>query len=906
MEDSNIYYLAFMLLTKLHIPAAGDNIVHRPELHEKLNLGLSRKLIVISAPAGFGKTTLLSDWIHQHKIPTAWFSLDKGDNDPVEFLSYIISGIQGIHAAFGQNALQLLRSPNEPGPESITGLLINDILGINHDFILVLDDFHLISNNEIMRIVAFLLERIPENIHLAILTRSDPTLPIAKLRSQNQLVELRSSDLSFSANEISDLFNRKLKLRLSADDAYSLETITEGWIAGLQLTALSIKGREDISGFIHDLKGANRYILDYLMEEVLKIQTDDIREFLIQTSVLEQMSAPLCNRVLNRNDSRLILETLDKNNMFIVPLDEERHWYRYHHLFADLLKQRLHQKDQKLIIDIHNKACDWFEHNNMVELAIEHALEIKNYEKSIHLIGDAVEEMWENGQHAAILKYGELMPDELIKTNPEFCLYYAWILISAGKLEQAKPYLTSAENVTANRLKDKHIPGENIDYNKNLLGKIFVALAYLHSNEEHPEKIFENCEKAVENLKEDNPLWFSWIWFSYGIAYSFGGDIKESNKAFKKAWEYGEKSGNLYLISAIAFRVADSEQQLGHYKSAYKKCSDLLNFMKKRGYSQIAKTEWTYAGLFTVMASSQAVWANMEKAREYIKIAYDLSTTTRDISIKLPILVLYAIVLMECGDATGAENKMNEAEAILRENNVAPFLTYIYLSVKIYMLVEMGQLDQSENLIAKYGLGLDKKKSPLDDMVYFSYARLLIAQYKVDEAESLLSELYAFAHESKRIERLIGIKMYDAIINKIRGNHEKAVKSVIEAMEMAADENLFSYFLYDLHHTKDLLNEAFKKQAASRTKIPDKFAENLKTIIERKEKSKKVHAAIDLSARELDTLKLIAQDLSNQEIADKLFISLNTVKTHVKNIYLKLEADNRTKAIAKAKELGII
>jgi len=894
-----------VLLTKIHIPSNGNNTVHRSELHEKLNIGLDRKLILISAPAGFGKTTLLSDWISQKKIPTAWFSIDNGDNDPVEFLSYIISGIQSISMEFGQSALKLLKSPNEPRPISITGLLINDILKIKHDFLLVLDDFHLISNNEILKLVAFLLERIPDNIHIVISTRSDPPLPIARLRSQNQLVELRLSDLSFSANEISDLF-KKLKLKLSIDDVYSLETITEGWIAGLQLSALSMQGREDISGFIHDLKGDNRYILDYLMEEVLKIQTDDIREFLIQTSVLEQMSAPLCNKILSRNDSRLILETLDKNNMFIVPLDDERHWYRYHHLFADLLKYRLQQKEQMLINDIHNKACEWFEQNKMIDFAIEHALEIKNYEKSIQLLGEVVEHMWENGLHAAILKYGDLIPDELIKNNPEFCLYYAWILISAGKLEQAKPYLASAEIIVTNRLYDKNISGQNIDYNKNLLGRIFVAFAYLNSSEERPERIIEYCEKAMENLKGDNPLWFSWIWFSYGIAHNSSGDIQESNRAFKKAWEFGEKSGNLYLISAIAFRVADNEQQLGHYKSAYKKCSDLLTFMKKRGYSQIAKTEWTYAGLFTVMASSQAVWANMDKAHEYIKIAYDLSKSTRDISVKIPVLMLYSIVLYECGDTTGSEKIMNELEDIMKQNYVASFLISIYLSLKLFILIEMGQLDQAEILISAYGLGLDKKKSHIDDAVYISYARLLLAQYKLDEADSLLSELYTLANESKRIERLIGIKMYYAIIYKLRGLHEKAVINVIEAMEMAANENLYSYFLYDLHHTKDLLNEVFKIQATAKTKIPAKFVDNLKLLIERKEKFKKINVTIDLSGRELDTLKLIAEDLSNQEIADKLFISLNTVKTHVKNIYLKLEADNRTKAIAKAKELGII
>ena len=307
-----------------------------------------------------------------------------------------------------------------------------------------------------------------------------------------------------------------------------------------------------------------------------------------------------------------------------------------------------------------------------------------------------------------------------------------------------------------------------------------------------------------------------------------------------------------------------------------------------------------------VMANTQAAWANMDKAHEYVKIAYELCKTTRDISIKIPVLMLYSIVLFECGDITGAEKKMIEIEEIIKQHNVAPFLTYVYLSSKLFILTEMGQLDQAENLFLEYGLGPDKKKSQLDDAAYFSYVRILLARYRLDEAESVLSELYTLANESKRIERLIGIKMYYAILYNMRGNHEKAIINVIEAMELAANENLFSYFLFDLHHTRELLNEVFKIQATAKTKIPAKFVDALKLLIERKEKLKKIHVAIDISARELDTLKLIASDLSNQEIADKLFISLNTVKTHVKNIYLKLEADNRTKAISKAKELGII
>ena len=389
-----------MLLTKLHIPPAGNNVVHRSELFEKLNSGLSKKLILVSAPAGYGKTTLVSDWIGQNKIPAAWLSLDNGDNDPAVFLSYVISGIQTIDKKFGQSALRLLNSPNSPSVESITSLLINDVLSINQNFLLVLDDFHSIKSNEILKLAAYLFDYIPGNIHIVILTRSDPALAVSRLRSQHQLVELRSSDLSFSANDISILFNKRLKLGLSVDDVYSLESKTEGWVAGLQLTALSMSGREDISAYIKDLKGDNRYIMDYLMEEVLKIQTDEIKEFLLQTSILEQLSAPLCNAVLNRNDSQLILETLERNNMFLIPLDAERTWYRYHHLFADLLKQRLLLQSDDQPEKLHNNACGWFEQNGMYESALKNALMIRNYQKAIQILGGIVEGMWENGLHS--------------------------------------------------------------------------------------------------------------------------------------------------------------------------------------------------------------------------------------------------------------------------------------------------------------------------------------------------------------------------------------------------------------------------------------------------------------------------------------------------------------------------
>ncbi|MCK4345208.1 MAG: hypothetical protein KAX05_07960 [Bacteroidales bacterium] len=500
-----------MLVTKLHIPSTGVSLVHRSDLFEKLNKGLDKKLIQISAPAGFGKTTVLCDWINQNKIPTAWYSIDKRDNDPVEFLSYIIAGIQTIKKDFGQSSVKLLKAPHRPNIESIVGLLINDILNIKKDFVLVLDDFHLINSKEIFDIIKFLLEHIPGHMHIVISTRSDPPLPLARLRSQDQLVELRSSDLSFSANDISIFFNKKFKLGLSIEDILLLETKTEGWIAGLQLTALSMQGREDISGFIEAFAGDNRYIMDYLIEEVLNIQSEDVKDFLLLTSILEQISGPLCDAVLNRNDSQLILESLEKNNMFIVPLDTERNWYRYHHLFADLLKQRLQLRKKENIKELHNKASLWFEENEIYALAIDHGLEAGNYEKAMQLLDGIVEKIWKSGQHTAIMKFGELLPDDIIEKNPNFCLFYSWILIASGRMQEAEKFLNAAERtITKSINKDVITNKEEGDQSKQelkkIFGKISVAFTYLLSNTGKTDKIFKYCEQAYENLFEEDPF----------------------------------------------------------------------------------------------------------------------------------------------------------------------------------------------------------------------------------------------------------------------------------------------------------------------------------------------------------------------------------------------------------------
>ena len=441
-----------ILATKLYIPPPRPKIVLRPRLIERLNEGMHCKLTLISASAGFGKTTLVSEWVAgcerpEQKVRVAWLSLDEGDNDPTRFLTYLVAALQTLAPEIGAGVLAALQSPQLPSIESLLTTLLNEITTISDNFILVLDDYHVVDSIPVDQALTFLVEYQPPRMHMIIATREDPHLPLARLRARGQLIELRAADLRFTPTEANEFLNQVMGLNLAMEDIATLETRTEGWIAGLQLAALSMQGRSDAASFIHAFTGSHRFVLDYLVEEVLQRQPEGIHSFLLKTAILDRLSGSLCDAVTGREDGKGMLETLERGNLFIIPLDDQRQWYRYHPLFAEVLQARLLDEQPDQVFSMHQRASEWYEHNGSATDAIRHALAAKDFERAAILVELAVPEMRRNRQGATVTELGWLkaLPDELVHFRPVLCVDYAYALFGGGELEAVETRLRDAE-----------------------------------------------------------------------------------------------------------------------------------------------------------------------------------------------------------------------------------------------------------------------------------------------------------------------------------------------------------------------------------------------------------------------------------------------------------------------------
>jgi ATP/maltotriose-dependent transcriptional regulator MalT/class 3 adenylate cyclase len=900
-----------ILETKLYVPPSRPDLVKRTHLFDRMNKDTNRKLTLISAPAGFGKTTFISEWISQNEIPAGWISLDKGDNDYVQFIHYIIAAFQNFDSNIGEPALIMLQSAQQPSIELIMTNLIKEITNIPYDFVLVLDDYHLIDAKQVHSIVEFLIDHQPTQMHLVITTRVDPPLQLARLRVRNQLAELRAIDLSFLTNEISDFFNKVMKLGLSIEEINILENRTEGWVAGLHLAALSLQGRDDKPEFIKTFAGDDRYIVDYLAEEVLNSQPAHIRIFLLQTSILNRLSEPLCDFVTNKKGSQQILDELERTNMFIVPLDNKRNWYRYHHLFADLLRQRLQKTENEQIKHLHLRASEWFKEHGYYSESIEHSLSAEESEMAASLMEENLDAIWKHGEHTKFKKWLDKLPIDLLYSKPQLCIFQAWYLFAGGQYEAAERVLKSSEDSLNSSDCSKSGTKQPdldpiLDYDKlKFLGRAAAVRAFMAAHKGDVSGIIHYAQKALDILPEKDFSWRSSVAIVSADAQGFKGDMNAAYKARLKAWKVCEDSGDIYFTMIAALKVAITLRAQGRLQETVKICEEQMQFAKQNGIGQTVGVGWLLAIWGEVLVELN----NLDEALNYANKGVKMTEDGGDLaSLGWSYLCLVRI-LFSRGDLSLAEDTIQRCNNINAKFDMPPWITNLIAGWQVRIWLKQNNFEAISQWVEERELKTNWEFKISNEMNYFLLidyivlARFQFAQGKLDDTSVLLQRLHELAKKKGRNEKLIEILILQSLVFRTDNNLTQSMTSLERALKLAEPEGFIRIFIEEGKPIAELL----EKILASKKDIPRAYVKKLLSAFSLQRQVKTESGYVEqISERELEVLRLIAGGLSNKQIMDELFISLSTVKTHIMNIYNKLNVHSRTEAIIKAKDLNLL
>ncbi len=921
MENGRFHYNKFMagdlLQTKLYVPQLRPSLVPRPRLIEKLNDGLGGKLTLISAPAGFGKTTLVSAWVQQIEQTAAWLGLDESDNDPTRFLTYFVAAlnqIQGIESDIGKGVLVMLQSPQPPPTTTVLTMLINEIAALPSIITLILDDYHLIEAQPIHDALTFLLEHLPPQMHLVIATRDDPHLPLARLRARSQLTELRAADLRFSSSETAEFLNRVMGLNLGENDIVELETRTEGWIAGLQLAAISMQGRKDVATLIKSFTGSHRFVLDYLIEEVLDQQSENVQTFLLKTAVLNRLTSSLCDTVTGMENGQAILEMLERSNLFIVPLDEKRRWYRYHHLFADLLRQRLHQTQPKQLSILHRRASEWYEQNGFVDNAIDHALRGEYYERAAHLIEDQLGEdlidKYERGDQAVLRRWLAELPEEFVFSKPHLCILHAWNLFTSGQLDAANRSLQVAEEMldpnTEQELDPSLDKNQLSDTNRmKLVGMIAAIRSFIVSYSGNIPTTIQYARQALEVLPEQERLWRSIVLITLGDAYANQGQMAAAHKVRSDALAIGKASGDTFVLMILNLRLAEILRQVGKLQQVVDICESQLKRADESGISEAAIVGW----LLGIWGEALAELNHLDKAIDLAKKGVKLATLGKDVMHIGSSTLCLVRVLFSSGDLTGAEYAIQSLEKTVHEYDVPLWASAQMSAWQARIWLVQGKLEIASQWVGERELDPDGEPVYLHEMEYILFARILIAQGRLDEATKLLQRLHEAAKAGRRTSRVIEILILQTLSAQAGGDAVQAMTTLEQALTLAEAGGFIRIFVDEGPPMARLLYEAL-----SRGIRPDYVRRLLAAfpVTEPKQaallqtETTKYELIEPLSKREIEILQLIAEGLTNPKIASRLYLSPNTVKVHTHNIYGKLGVNNRTQAVMKARALGML
>jgi len=895
-----------LLQTKLYIPPIRPELVSRPRLIERLNAGLppGRKLTLVSAPAGFGKTTLLSEWVRDCGRPAAWLSLDEGDNDPARFLTYLVAALQTIMANIGEGVLGVLHAsqPLPPSTESILTALLNEITTIPDHFILVLDDYHLIDSKPVDYALTFLLEHLPPQMHLVIATREDPHLPLARLRARSQLAELRVADLRFTASEAAGFLNQVMGLNLSAEEIAALGSRTEGWIAGLQLAALSMQGHKDTTSFIKSFTGSHHFVLDYLIEEVLQRQSESVQTFLLRTSILDRMCGPLCDAVCSVGTARLdpsasgqeTLEYLEHANLFIVPLDDERHWYRYHHLFADLLRQRLQQStassagdEGRGVAELHKRASAWYEDNGLDIEAFQHAAAANDVERAERIIEGKGIPLHFRDAVAAILDWLASLPKAVLDAKPSLCVRYATLSLVAGQTTGVEEKLQAAEAALAAALQG----AEPDDKTRDLIGQIAAARATLALTRYQPEAMITQARRALEYLHPDNLLSRIRAIWTLGFAYQVQGDRAAARQAYTEAIAISQASGNIRFTIVATISLGVIQEFENHL---YQAAATLQSGLQLAGDHPQPFENEAHLGLARIFYE----WNDQEAAEQHGRQSLQLARQFDSVIDRFVICeVFLARLKLAQGDVAGAAAMLAETEQSVRQNNFVHRIPEV-AAAQVLVLLRQGDLAEAAHLAQTHDLP-------------FSQARVHLAQGAPSAALAVLEPLRRQMEAKGWVDEQLKVMVLQAVALQAHGEKDKAVQVLGDALALAEPGGFIRIFVDEGFPMAQLLSEV-----AAHGIMPDYIGKLLAVFEadERKSEGKSYLPPVPpaqpliepLSQRELEVLQLMAQGLSNREISERLFLALSTVKGHNRNIFDKLQVQRRTEAVARARELGLL
>lgn len=816
------------------------------------------------------------------QTPSAWISLDERDGDPARFITYLIAALQKVKPGTGEGLLAILQSPQPLQIDNIMTMLINEIASIPDDFVIVLDDYHALDSLRFDKAMEFLIDHQPVQMHLVIATREDPDLPLARLRGRGQCIELRAADLRFTNNETAEYFNRIMKLGLSKQDIDALETRTEGWIVGLQMAAISLKDLPDTESFIQSFTGSHRFIMDYLLEEVLNRQPVYIQTFLQKTSILERMCGSLCDTVLQEptGSCQSILEYLERVNFFIIPQDNERRWYRYHHLFANLLRQQLAQRNKSEKIAMLNiLASEWFDNNDMTLDAFQHAVAANDIERAIRLMESKKMPLHRRGSVTLILDWLKTLPETARNAQPVLWWKQAALMLEIGQTIGVEEKLKAAEAALEIVSDEK---------TRSLTGKIALARATLALNQFEIETILLQVHRALEYLNPDDFPYRSSATLTMGNAYYLRDELDEAGQAYAKALLLAQAGGDIANIALSTLRLGIVQANSCQLHQAAKTCWQVLELIGEYSPSNAALA-------YIELANINYAWNNLDAAEKFLEQGSQLARQYAHVVDRAILCDLYmARLKLAQGDMSGAERIVLQAERDVREKNIHIRLPDLFYCLS-EILLRQGDLDAASQLARKNDFPLMQ-------------ARVLIAQGNPSAALEVTEASRQQAEAKKFPERLLHVLAVQSVVLFTNGDKDKAIQVLTEALALAEPGSYVRLFIDEGTLMAQLLREAASHG------IMLYYTEKLLAAFEAEKR--RVQSTIDLSPanllidplspRELEILKLIAQGLSNQGIGKRLFLALDTVKGHNRHIFEKLQVQRRTEAIARARELGLI